>query len=240
MIIEQWFQDLCSLPDTVWAEHLRSQDPLGRLVTRERYLELYEGSAGCGREQALALGAAHDTGDLDALARELGAVVTDKPYARDAGRPTFACFFEPDQIELYSDNVTSAQGLLDDGGLSSVIGEVDVRSVLLAHELFHVVAQRLRERSETLFCNEQHVELPGINKLLGRRSTLPTLEEAAAMAFARELSGCPCSPFVLNVLMLLPADPDRASELYREIMGVARDLGADAPADGAEERGDVS
>ena len=40
--------------------------------------------------------------------------------------------------------------------------------------------------------------------------------------------------------MLLPADPDRASELYREIMGVARDLGADAPADGAEERGDVS
>lgn len=226
MIIEQWFKELCALPDPVWAEHERRLDPLGRLVTRERYLELFQGSVECGRREALALGAAREGAGLDDLARELGAKVTDKPYARDAGRPTFACFFEPDQIELYSDNITETQALLDDGGLSSVIGELSVRDVLLAHELFHVVAQRSRERGETLFCNEKHVELPGINKLFGRRSTLPTLEEGAAMAFARELSGCPCNPFVLNVLMLLPADPDRASNLHREIMDIARELGA--------------
>lgn len=226
MVIEQWFRDLRALPDGAWAEHLRLQDPLGRLVTRERYLELFRGSTECGRERALALRAPSGGADLGSLARELGAEVVEKPFAPDTGRPTFACFFEPGTIEIYSDNVEAAQDLLDGGGLAAVTGELSVRDVLLAHELFHVVALRLREGGETLFCNEKHVELPGINRLFGRRSTLPTLEEAAAMAFARELTGCPCSPFVLNALLLLPSDPDRAGDLYREVMAVARDLGA--------------
>lgn len=225
MVIEGWFRDLVALPEGVWAEYARRQDPLGRLVTIERYLEFYKECAESGRREANGLAPFLPLrgGVLEDLAASLGATVTNLPAPQGSasGPMTFARFVEPDRIELYADNLEATQELLDDGGLTAAVGRVSVRDVLLAHELFHV--RCLGRDPAEMPCLRPHVNLLGY-RVFRRRSALPSLEEVSAMAFARELTSCPCSPYVLTVLMLLPQAPEAAAEQHRVIMGIAREI----------------
>lgn len=226
MAVEDWLRELAGLGEEVWAEYARRQDPLKGLVSPERYLGMYRTASACGREEAARLAGELPGFGPERAAAELGVTVRDVPMPAGAGRVTFACFYEPDEIEVYADNVEASQALLDDGGLSAVLGEMRVRDVLLSHELFHVVCDRARREGRTLYPEERLVDLPG-PRFLHRTSTLPSLEEVAAMAFARAFAPCPCEPYALNVLMLLAAAPEDAREQYVAITDIARELEGD-------------
>lgn len=224
MAVEDWLRELARMPERVWAEYARRQDPLKGLVSPERYLDMYRQASACGQDEAVRLARELPGRAPDEAARELGVAVRDLPMAEGAGQVTFACFLEPDEIEVYQDNVDATQALLDEGGLSVVLGEMSVRDVLLSHELFHVVCDRARRDGRELYPDRRLVDLPGPH-FLHRTSTLPSLEEVAAMAFARAFAPCPCEPYALNVLMLLATVPEQAREHYVAITDIARELG---------------
>lgn len=223
MAVEEWLSELMGLDGRVWAEYARRQDPLQGLVSPERYLDMYRRAGACGEDEAARLARELPGASAQQAAEALGVTVRDLPMPIGAGRVTFACFFEPDEIEVYADNVEASQALLDEGNLSRVVGELRVRDVLLSHELFHVVCDCARREGRKLYPDERLVDLPG-PRFLHRTSTLPSLEEVAAMAFARAFAPCPCEPYVLNVLMLLATAPEDARAQYVAITDIAREL----------------
>ena len=89
-----------------------------------------------------------------------------------------------------------------------------VRTLLLAHELFHVIEDR---NEASIYTRTATISLW---KVFGRenRSTVRGLGEIGAGAFARELVGAPFCPFALDVLLMWAYAPDNARALYRQVL----------------------
>ena len=85
-------------------------------------------------------------------------------------------------------------------------------NVLLAHELFHAVEE---QHADEIYTRTEKVEL--WRKPFSNRSSIACLSEMAAMAFARELLGLDCSPYMLDVLLVYAYDKEAAWGLYEEI-----------------------
>lgn len=85
-------------------------------------------------------------------------------------------------------------------------------NVLLAHELFHAVEE---QHADEIYTRTEKVEL--WRKPFSNRSSIACLSEMAAMAFAGELLGLDCSPYMLDVLLVYAYDKEAAWGLYEEI-----------------------
>ena len=126
--------------------------------------------------------------------------------------------YEPDRIQVYTDNATATRSLIQESGGVEFLGDVDICEMLLAHELCHV----LQHRQPELYTNQKHIRLQKIGPW-ERRSRLVSLEEVAAMAFAREMLRLPHSPYVYDVLMLLPQATPEAQRLFTQLRQFAEE-----------------
>ncbi|MCD8197146.1 MAG: hypothetical protein LUE24_08330 [Lachnospiraceae bacterium] len=218
-MLKEWCDDLLSLGDDVWGAYAYAKEPLRGRLSREDYQEFYRKAAACGREEAQKLMERYGSGDCEKLAAGLGITIERLPMPSGMGLITFACYYEPDRIELYEDNAREVQSLLEAAELNDRLGNTSVEDMLLAHELFHVV----QSREKTLYINEKHIRLWKLGPIL-RDSRLVSLEEVAAMEFARTLLNMDYSPYVYDVLMLLPRDPEQAQRLYQKLMRLKEEL----------------
>ena len=222
-MLSSWCDDLTGLPEEVWMAYAHAREPLRGKVPRSEYADFYRRAVRCGEEQADSLRRELGGVSCREIAGRLGVTVEELPMPESRGLATFACFYEPDRIELYTDNAQATRSLLQAAGLAQRMGDTDIGDMLLAHELFHVVQQRKPE----LYVNQNHVLLWKLGKLR-RESRLVSLEEVAAMAFARRLLGMAVSPYLYDVWMLLPTAPEQAQELYRRLMRLSEEVKADA------------
>lgn len=235
MLVEQWCQRLIGYPEEVWSEFCRRNDPLGGLMTPDGYLEAYLRCSEDGRDTARAVGEGR-TGrdgsgepcDPEALLRARGVRVESRPgdgrFLPDPGEGLleYALFVEPDEVVVFEESAELAQSLVDDGGLSSLLGHVRVRDVLLAHELFHAICRGDDGRP----CRQPVARTRGIG-FLSRQTTLSSLEEVSAMSFARELCGLGFDANVLSVLMLVPERPQGAQAVMAALDRISDELRPD-------------
>lgn len=213
MILEAICRDLAALPEWVWAAYALSREPLRGKLTLETYLPYFDRAAECGNGEADRV--RKEYGDISCreLAEKWSVKVRDLPMPPGGGIVTFASYHEDGVADIYRDNAEAAMDLLRTAGLTELLGDVDICEMLLAHELFHC----LQDRNPELYVNQPHLRLW---KLFGyeRRSRLFSLEEAASMAFARRMLGMRYSPYLYDVVMLLPRFPEQARTLYQRIM----------------------
>lgn len=94
---------------------------------------------------------------------------------------------------------------------------MNVLDMLLAHELFHV----LQAQKPGLYVNEKHLQLRKIGRFR-QMSRLVSLEDVAAMSFAKEMLRLEASPFAYDALMLLPNFPEQAESLFG-MMGLPKE-----------------
>ena len=130
----------------------------------------------------------------------------------------FACYYEPDRIELYSDNAARTQMLIKELALEDLLGSFSIEEVLLAHELYHVLAYQKPE----LYTSRKLITLWKLGRF-SRRARLISLEEAAAMSFAKELTQLGVSSYIMDVLMLYPHSPELAEKLYQKLMRILQE-----------------
>ena len=71
----------------------------------------------------------------------------------------------------------------------------------------------LQVRDPSLYINQKHLRLWKLGPF-ERHSSLLSLEEIAAMAFAQEMLQLDYTPYVYDVLMLLPQATMEARKLY--------------------------
>lgn len=212
-MIKTWCQELSCLPDTVWAAYAKSREPLTGRVSREEYETYFHAADLCGMELAQKIRSQWGEISCEELAEKLGVRVERLPMPDGEGILTFAVFEEPDLIRVYTDNAEATRTLIEASGGNEFIGDVDICQMLMAHELFHV----LQLREPELYVNEKRIRLWKIGPFV-RDSRLLSLEEVAAMAFARELLQMPTTPYLYDVLMLLPQATEQAEKLYRNLL----------------------
>ncbi len=212
-MIRNWCRELSGFPESIWISYAKSREPLMRLVSMEEYTSFYHAARKCGKDLACRM--RREWGDISCpeLAEKLGVRVERLPMPSGNGLLTFACYHEPDHIQVFTDNAEATQMLIQESGGNEFIGETDIYEMLLAHELFHV----LQERDSFLYVNRKHILIWNLGPLK-RYSKLLSLEEVAAMAFAQEMLQMSVNPYLYDVLMLLPQATMQAKQLYEELL----------------------
>lgn len=220
-MLEQWCRELSRFPEAVWIAYAKSRDPLSRRISTEEYTEHFRAAHACGVEMARQVRETWGDVPCQEIAEKLGIRVETAPMPDGDGMLTFAMFHEPDRIQVFTDNAAATESLIRECGGQEYLGDVDICQMLLAHELFHA----LQLRHPELYVNQKHIRLWKIGPFV-RNSALLSLEEVAAMAFAQTLLDLRCTPYVYDVLMLLPQATMEAKALYERLQILNEEVSA--------------
>lgn len=218
-MIKRWCQELSCLPEAVWISYAKSREPLQRLVSLEEYTSHFHTARKCGMDLAHLARQKWGAISCEEMAKKLGVRVERLPMPDGTGMLTFAMFHEPDLIEIFTDNAAATELLIRQSGGDEFLGEVDICEMLLAHELFHAMQMEYPD----LYVNKKHIRLWKIGPF-ERHSSLLSLEEVAAMAFAESLLGLGYTPYVYDVLMLLPQATMEGRKLYDSLQQIKEEV----------------
>ena len=213
-MISEIVSDLLSVDDRTWAFYAYRKEPLRGRLSFEEYWEKFVPGA---LADAKCLADACAGKSLPELTEELSLKVETIPLRSGQAPYEFAVYTEPDLIRICEDNAAETQVIVD--SLEDPRAKVRIRDMLLSHEIFHV----LQGRTEGLFVNEKHIRLW---KLFGYEnvSRLVSLEEIAAMYFAKYYLGMEAVPYVYDVVMCMSRNPKKAKELYGIIMKLKEEV----------------
>lgn len=207
-MIKEIAEDLLSIDEKTWARYAYSREPLRGKIAFDRYYNDYFQGA---KKDGELLANQYRNRSIDQLLEDLGLQVTMLPMQEGQTIYNFAIYNEPDTIQIYKENAEESQMVVD--SLKDERITVNIKNMLLAHEIFHA----LQNKHPELFVNEPHIHLW---KLFGydNNSRLVSLEEVAAMFFAKSYLGMKANPYVYDVIMCMSRAPERAKTLYRTIM----------------------
>ena len=215
-MIRTWIETLVTLPNSVWDAYAFAREPLAGKITSAMRLEFAEKSRLCGLNYANTVDFTPGEDDLAELIRSKGVKVEFQNSKSGGAYSFFAKFTVPDEISIYSASAMATDALIESEELCDLLGDVKTADVLLAHEFFHFF-EFSDPDSYTL---QKHLLLWKLGPLKNE-STVGALEEIGAMAFAQKLLNLPYSPYIFDVLMLYPANQQRAKAVYDAIIAIS-------------------
>ena len=115
-MVKLWCQELSCFPEEVWISYAKAREPLSRLVSLEDYTSHFHAAHQCGMD--LAHQVRRQWGDISCqeLAEKLGVRVERLPMPDGSGMLTFACYHEPDLIQVFTDNAAATELLIRESG----------------------------------------------------------------------------------------------------------------------------
>jgi len=212
-MIRDWVEGLLTFTDKDWGRYSFSRDPLVGRFTEAEQEEYRQKAANCAVELANYIRCKYGNNSPGQLAKLLGIKLLYKKADMGGVYTMFACYEEPDTITVFLDNAEAADKLLMDQELHELVGNVKTVDLLTAHELYHYLEQTM----PNIYTAQKHITLWKLGPI-ENKSRIVCLEEIGAMAFAKELTGLKCSPYLFDVIMLYPRDPERAKKLYESFM----------------------
>ena len=202
---------LRSLTDQQWGRYAFSREPLEGRFTAEQKDAYTAAAVACGEQWADTIAAHGQSRDPATLAATMGVRVQRQDIPAGGGQVLFAQYVEPDEITVFTDCLDRAAELG-----AALPPRAQLETILLAHELFHVVEA---QNADTIYTRCETIEL--WRRPFHNRSHIICLSEIAAMAFARRLLGLDYNPYALDVLLVYPYDANNACGLYDEICELA-------------------
>ena len=211
-------EDLAAIPDEDWVQYAFSNEPLNGKLTDTQRADYARQFRACGQEYARRLMREFGTDDPTKLARALKMDISYPQYPEKTDRVLFAEFREPKSICIYMDAVRRARALLEDDAVRAVLTDrLDISNLLLAHELFHFVEEAHKAEIPT---RTEKIELWKLGPMRNR-SVVIAFSEIAAMSFAKEITGIPYAPYLMDVFLVYGYSPQEASGLYEAMMEYA-------------------
>ena len=214
--IREMTEQLMGLGDEAWGHYAFFHEPLERKLSKEQKASYTKLAMKCGREEGVLLKTANPQKTVLEITRDMGIRVETPDIPNGGGHVTFAQYEETGKIIIFMDCIKKADDLIRSEGMEELFADVDIFSVLLSHELFHVVEHKKRN---TIFTQTEKIEL--WRKPFSNKSRIIALSEMAAMAFAGEIQGLPFSPYVFDVVLMYCYSKEAAEALYEEIMEAA-------------------
>ncbi len=207
---------LMELDDMKWGYYAFSKDPLGHKVTQQEKKQMTLESSQCGKEEAKKLIQIYGDRGVSHYAKQLSINISyNNGYGYD-NYIVFAEFHYPNQITVYKGNVEKTQSFTEEKEIKQVLGFLDIESILIAHELFHF----LEEHADNIYTKTKKLTLWKLG-FIKYQSRLIALSEIAAMAFTKELLQLPYNPYLLDVVMLYPHNPEKTQEIVDKILNSA-------------------
>ena len=213
-MIREWVEELLSFSEEDWSRYAFNRDPFVGRIPPAGQLEYSQKAMDSAAALARRLRDEHGERSIAQLAKQLGVRLVYKSEVSDGGYTLFANYDEPNTITVYLENAEATDRLLAQEGLRNLVGEVKTADLLTAHELYHY----LEQTTPDIYTAQKHIVLWKLGKF-ENRSRIICLEEIGAMAFARELTGLKCSPYLFDVIMLYPRNPQRARQMYESFTG---------------------
>lgn len=215
---------LVKVPASAWGQYAFSREILRNRISPEEQKRLSSKAYECGYAYADQFAEQYGTRVPSVIAKSMGLEVSYPNMPSDTSRVTFAEFIEPNKVMLYKDNLEKADELLKDMEVQQILGLMQVKQLLLAHEIFHFIEVR---DEKTIFTQTEKIDLWAIRPF-HNRSTIRCLGEIAGMAFAERLMGLRFSPFVMDVFFVYGYSKEVATILYDEIMALSQKESAES------------
>lgn len=213
--LETMLKDLTEIEAAEWFGYVFSREPLNGKFNDVQRRQWMEHSLECGREYACKIRKLYGTGDPKELAGAMGMEVSYPEFPEKTDRVLFAEYRMPNTIRIYMDAVKKAKRFLAKPEIRRVLtDQLNIADLLLAHELFHHVEETYQKE---IYTQTEKIRLWSLGPL-HNDSKIIALSEIAAMAFARELTGLPYAPYVMDVFLVYGYSPEEASGLYEEMM----------------------
>ena len=217
--------ELNDLDEKVWSRYVISNDLLRNKVDPVEGARLAAQARECGRAWAMRIRDEQQVTSPDELALRLGVEVCDNEVPVSGKRVLFAQFVPDNHIDLMTDPLRRYRALRshmlqaaeewrpDDVSKQLPTPET-ARELILSHELFHVIED---QNESEIFTRTATIRL---QKFFGfeNRSTLRSLGEIGAGAFAQEYVGSSFNPFALDVLLSWAYDAELSRSLYRDVL----------------------
>lgn len=132
--------ELAQMDMMEWCRYAFSLEPLNGKFTDEQRLLWMEKSLACGQEYCRFICKKYDSEDPVVLAQKMRLQVSYPDLPEHADRVLFAEYRMPDKITIYLDAVKKAEKLLKRPEVLQVMtSALDIKKLLLAHELFHYI-----------------------------------------------------------------------------------------------------
>lgn len=212
-MIKENTMELLKLNDIEWGLYAFSRDPLGEKLSAKEKRELIVKANQCGAEQAKYLKMEFGQKAVKEYAEKLNIQIKKEDSDGSENYIVFAKFNYPNQVTIYSGNVSKVEKLIKENDMDEILGKVDIESMLISHELFHY----FEESNKDIYTKTKKIELWKLGPIR-YSSKLVALSEIAAMSFARELLHIGYNPYVFDAIMLYPHDAKKTQELIDEIL----------------------
>ena len=212
--LEDLAMGLIAITDQQWNQYAFSRDPINGILTDEEREQFGELSLACADEYVQKYQA---TGGPERIAEQLNVRVSypERPSvnAMEANRVLFARYSTPGEIEVFTDCTNLAEEAFSTDSMQKILGKVNIKDVLLCHELFH----HLEELDAKTIYTENARKERKIFRIIPNPTRIACLGEIAAMRFAKGILNLPYSPYIFDVLLAYLYDKQVACNLYAKI-----------------------
>ncbi len=217
MTLEEIVLNLSKIDDITWGKYNLEIDLLHNKIKKDEQDSLVIGAINCGKELAKKLKNEYGTNDLKEIASlNKLQILNRQGYNDPAGRLIFALFTPPRKIQIMEEPLNNCRRHTKEfRNINNAIFIKDnLAQLITAHELFHFFEE---ENKKTIYTRTTKIVLW---KFLGIRykSTIRNLSEIAAMAFAREITDFPYSPFLVDFVLLWDYSRRNTLKNYNEIV----------------------
>lgn len=214
-MISENIRAIIQIDDYVWGQYAFSRDPIRRKISNDRKEELIKKAISCGHEEAMKIKAAYGKQAISEYCKNAGIQVILKESEGSDGYIVFAQYNSPNKITVYQKNIEHVNAWIKDNHLLSLLERIDVKQLLIAHEMFH----HLEYTQADIITQSEKIELWRFGPFK-HESKMIAVSEIAAMSFARTLMNISYNPYVFDVVMLYPHDDEKVQTLVADIMEI--------------------
>lgn len=210
---------LLQMDDETWGQYAFSREILNRRIQPDHRTEMIAKAMACGKQYAQRIILEYGCADVRKIAEECKLVIEYQDVSMTGKRVMFACYNPPQHITIMKEPARQAVQLVSGEApeLVELFTQDGIIDTILAHEIFHFIEDKYEKE---IYTRTKKILLWNF---LGYKnySTIRTLGEIGAMAFAQELNGLNYSPFILDVLLYFGYDSSSAEKIYRDVLGVS-------------------
>lgn len=198
-------KEILEVPDGKWWESIFRRDPMYDRLDNFQKAHFTDYGLKCGLDYAIHIKDRYQDKQLSEIVEILGIDIQHKMTYGIDGLLVFAQFSSPKTITLFMRNLELFNDYIKKIQVSDILLSLNPEELLIAHELFHFFEENDPKLKQT-DVRFQSFKLGPIELT----SKLIAVSEIAAMNFAKEITNSVVNPCVLDILLQLPHNYERA------------------------------
>lgn len=207
-------KEILEVSDEKWWESIFRRDPMYHRLDNSQKANFIDYGVKCGLDYAVEIQERYQGKRLSEIIEILGIDVLQKTTYGIDGLLVFAQFSAPKTITLFMKNLELFDDYIKKEQVNDLPGSLNLVELLIAHELFHY----FEENDPKLKISDVRFQSFKLGPIK-LTSKLIAVSEIAAMNFAKEITNSVVNPCVLDILLQLPHNYERAVKNLTMVSG---------------------